>query len=243
MNEELKKLYKNSLALFETMKFAYSSDDNKIGQYASFEIYLRKYNQLVREISQHTDISLIDYYNEEKIPNAFSLTWPQQKQYFDSVLTNLSIMVSLLENNLDIKENKILDLKNFLETNLRKAVTEIPRNEKEIQDKIEILLIGKGYSKGIDYDRETGRVKISIKEVIPDFIFPKLGLALEIKFTKDKTKTKAIVDEINADIRSYGKQYLNILFLIYDFGTIRDESEFKNDIENKNNIHVIIIKH
>lgn len=78
-------------------------------------------------------------------------------------------------------------------------------------------------------------------QVIPDFIFQKLGLASEIKFTKNKTKT--IVDEINADIRGYGKDYSNLLFLIYDIGTIRDENEFKNDIDNEDNIQLIIVKH
>jgi hypothetical protein len=50
------------------------------------------------------------------------------------------------------------------------------------------LLIGRGFTKGIDYDRETGRVKVSIKEVVPDFVFPKLGLALEVKLSTDKDK-------------------------------------------------------
>ncbi|RIH64328.1 hypothetical protein D1164_14635 [Mariniphaga sediminis] len=243
MKEELQKLYKNAIALLETMKFTYTSDDNKISQYGSFDVFIRKYTQIAMSVSKYVDISLLDIYNLEKIPNAFSLTWPQQKQMFDGVLANLSLLISLLENHLDIKQNKILELKDFLASNLRKTIIEIPRNEKEIQGKVETLLIGKGFSKGIDYDREVGRVKVSMKEVIPDFIFQKLGLALEIKFTKDKTKTKSIIDEINADIRAYGKEYANQLFLIYDIGTITDENEFKNDIDNQDNIQVIIVKH
>ena len=113
----------------------------------------------------------------------------------------------------------------------------------EIQDTIETLLIGKGLCKGIDFNREVGRVKVSIKEVIPDFIFPKLGLALEVKFTNDKTKTKRIIDQINADIRAYSKEYSNLLFVVYDIGTITDVNEFKNDIQNKDIINVIIVKH
>lgn len=243
MNEELQKSYKNALALLDTMKFTYLSDNNKISQYGSFSIFLRKYNQITKCVAKYLDVSLLDYYDEEKIPNPFDLTWPQQKNIFDGILTNLGLLISILENHLDIKQNKIQGLKDFLSSNLRKAILETPNGEKEIQDKIEILLIGKGYNKGIDYDRETGRVKVSIREVIPDFIFQKLGLALEIKFTKDKTKTKSIVDEINADIRAYGKDYSNLIFLIYDIGTIRDENEFKNDIDNEDNIQVIIVKH
>ena len=51
------------------------------------------------------------------------------------------------------------------------------------------------------------------------------------------------VDEINADIQAYGKQYSQLLFLIYDIGTIRDEDEFKNDIDNADNIQLVIVKH
>jgi len=97
--------------------------------------------------------------------------------------------------------------------------------------------------KGVDYDREVGRVKVSIKEVVPDFIFQKLGLALEIKLSKTTTKSKAIVDEINADIMSYAKEYRSIIFLLYDLGSIRDEAEFKGDLEVNDAVSVIVIKH
>ena len=186
---------------------------------------------------------LIDTFNEKKIPGAMDTTTIQQKELFDSALANLSLLISFLSNKVKIRESRILNLKNFLSVNLRKAVMSEPKREKDIQDLIEQLLIGREMIKGLDYDRERGRVKVSAKEVIPDFIFPKYDLALEVKFTKDSLKTKEIIDQINADIISYSKIYKNILFLIYDFGTIRDEDEFKNDIDNKENILVTIIKH
>ena len=71
--------------------------------------------------------------------------------------------------------------------------------------------------KGVDYDREVGRVKVAIKEVVPDFIFQKLGMALEVKLSKSTSKSKTIIDEINADILSYSKEYRSVLFLIYQF--------------------------
>ena len=67
------------------------------------------------------------------------------------------------------------------------------------------MLIGRGFTKGIDYDREVGRVKVSIKEVVPDFILPKLSFAIEVKLAKTDSKAKAIVDEINADIQATKK--------------------------------------
>jgi hypothetical protein len=56
-------------------------------------------------------------------------------------------------------------------------------------------------------------------------------------------RIKKLADEINADIQSYGKFYSNQLFVIYDLGSIRDEDEFKKDLDNNENISLIIIKH
>ena len=70
-----------------------------------------------------------------------------------------------------------------------------------------------------------------------------MGLALEVKLSKTTTKSKVIVDEINADIMSYSKEYRSLLFMIYDLGSIRDESEFKNDLEVNEGISVVIVKH
>ncbi len=39
------------------------------------------------------------------------------------------------------------------------------------------------------------------------------------------------------------KKYSQLLFVVYDMGTIRDEDEFKTDIDNKDNIQIVIVKH
>ena len=95
-------------------------------------------------------------------------------------------------------------------------------------------------AKGTEYDRETGRVKTSGKELVPDFIFPHVKLCLEVKLSTSIDKRRAIVDEINADIRTYGTQYERQIYLVYDVGTIRDEAEFRRDLES---VSVIIVKH
>ena len=156
---------------------------------------------------------------------------------------NLSILKAYLETKLDIRTDGITRLKYFLQVNLRKVIFSEPEKESDIQDAIEQLLIGHGLSKGIDYDRERGRVKVSIKEVVPDFILPRLGLAIEVKLSKDKNKSRSIVDEINADITAYSKKYSSLLFVVYDLSTIRDEIEFKQNLENGNQVSLIIIKH
>jgi len=51
------------------------------------------------------------------------------------------------------------------------------------------------------------------------------------------------VDEINSDIRTYGSRYDRQLYVIYDISTIRDETEFKKDLENTPGVSVLVIKH
>lgn len=244
LENEINKYITFTASLIDSMALSMNGED--ILQYSSYEVYMRKYNSLIEELIRCKiieNIGLLDYYNLEKLPSKFDTIPMQQKGYFESVYTNLKILKNLLENMMGIKKNKVLEIKDFFKANLRKAVFNLPEKEIEIQNIMEQLLIGKGFEKGIHYDRETGRIKISIKEVIPDFIFPKLGLALEVKLSKTTTKSKAIVDEINADILAYSKEYNSILFLVYDLGSIRDIDEFKNDLESYDNVSIIVIKH
>jgi hypothetical protein len=108
---------------------------------------------------------------------------------------------------------------------------------------IENMLIGRGLQKGQGYDREVGRVKVSSKESVPDFIFYKLSLCLEVKLIKTFTRVKEVVDEINADIAAYYKGYKNMMFVVYDMGFIRDETEFRSDLEWTGVSSVIVVKH
>ena len=103
-------------------------------------------------------------------------------------------------------------------------------------------MIGRGDVRGIDYDRETGRTKVSIKESVPDFIFPRLSLALEVKLSKEKSRLGALVEQMSADVVSYSTKFSRILFVVYDLGTIQNEVQFKSGIE-KGNVSVIIVKH
>jgi hypothetical protein len=56
-------------------------------------------------------------------------------------------------------------------------------------------------------------------------------------------RVKEAVDEINADIAAYSKQYRSLLFIVYDLGHIRDELEFREDLERSANVSVIVVKH
>ena len=52
-------------------------------------------------------------------------------------------------------------LTDFFQSHMRPAMMKQPENEKDVQDTVEALLIGRGLQKGQEYDRETGRVKMS----------------------------------------------------------------------------------
>ncbi|WP_318413884.1 PD-(D/E)XK nuclease domain-containing protein [Photobacterium leiognathi] len=218
--------------------------ESNVWKYSSYKNYAKKYNKLASlVIPSVKSAEMLDLYNIDKIPSEFNTVASQQKTLFFSVHANLSILKAMLESQVGYKEDKVLQIRDFLEANLRRATFNEPEREVQVQDTIEQLLIGKGLEKGVDYDREVGRVKVSIKEVIPDFILQKLGLAIEVKLSKSATKSRTIVDEINADILAYSKGYRSTLFVIYDLGSIRDESEFKNDLEIHEGVSVVIVKH
>jgi len=172
-----------------------------------------------------------------------SYTWIQQKEYFDCAYSNAALLKSLLEGAIGYAEDETHNLRDFIQANLRRVVFGTPEKEVEIQNGIESLIVGRGMAKGKDYDRETGRVKTSGKESIPDFIFPNLNLCLEVKLSNSREKLRSIVDEINADIRAYTTRYDRQLYIVYDLGTIRDEAEFRRDLEDARGVSVVIVKH
>lgn len=231
-------------ALLASMQNSVEADRESVWKYGSFLTYARKYNQLVQAIAKVVRIEpVVDLYDLEKMPSPADTIALQQKELFECVHANLSVLKALLESKLGMRADKIRSLSDFFQSTLRRAIFSMPEKEVEVQNAVEQLLIGRGLVKGVDYDRETGRVKVSIKETVPDFILQKLGLAIEVKLSRTRAKSKEIVDQINADIRAYGKEYASILFIVYDLGTIRDEVEFKQDLEVVDDVTVIVVKH
>jgi hypothetical protein len=245
--EKLKGLLRSVIALQDAMRESVSSAAGEfanLGKYTSFKIFMRKYNLLAKEAAPSLhNISALDEFKIDLVKDSGSLPWPVQKERFDHVSINVAILRSLLESAIGFAEDETQNLKDFIQANLRKAIFTLPEKETEIQNGIESLLIGRRMVKGIDYDRETGRVKTSGKESIPDFIFPKLKLCLEVKLSKSRDNFRTIVDEINADVRCYGTVYERQLYVVYDLASIRDEAEFKKDIASAVGVSVVIVKH
>ena len=242
-NERLKELLSFTSAVLDSMELGIRNAKGQILPYSGFRDYMRKSNDLVALVSAVVQIDpVVDRYDLSKVKSAFDTTTIEQKNMFEMVHTNLSILKSFLERKLDVVHDQVESLNLFIQANFRRMLFDEPERELHVQNAIEQLLIGRGLAKGVDYDREVGRVKVSIKEVVPDFILPRLSMAIEAKLVKDRTKSKAVVDEMNADIQAYGKAYAYITFVVYDVGAIRDETEFKTGIEKKGNIAVLIVK-
>lgn len=240
--KSLKILIKQVRNLIDVMESIDSNPNASQYKYSVCNNMVRRYQDFAEESVKYAKLSaLFASYDVSKLKNVFDMTGIEQQSIFYDVLISAKMLLSTLITSDDFIEDENDNFYNDIKSKFRGLFFEIPENEKEVQDNFERLLHSQNYSKGIDYDRESGKMKFSGREYIPDFIIPKLKLCIEIKLVKKGNKSK-IIEQINADITAYSKEYENILFLIYDVGGIRDEEEFKKDIENINNTRVLIIK-
>lgn len=215
------------------------------GRFATFGTYAAQYNGLAINVVDvlNLDKRTFPTFNMDKMPSWGDSVWPMQRQIIEAVLLNTEMILSYLESATEFSEDEFLNLENFFKIKLRSAIYDKPDKEVHIQNTIENLLVGKGWAKGIDYDRESGKFEFSGKEYIPDFIVPKLGLCIEVKLLREGKKSN-IIEEINADITAYSKKYDRQLYIIYDLGVIRDELELRRDIEAAGSaIKVVVVKH
>jgi hypothetical protein len=134
---------------------------------------------------------------------------------------------------------KTITLIDLAQYKLRKIMRTIPRDEKEVQDKFEDVLTSMDFK----YLRDQETIAYSSKSYKPDFTFPEIDTALEIKLCNRAGREKEIIAEINDDILAYKTKYPNIVFLVYDLGHIRDIDRFKADIESQDRVIVLVIKH
>jgi REase_DpnII-MboI len=216
---------------------------NDLWIHSGFMQFARKYNELVKLIAAEVQLPpIFPIYKTDTLTNGNTVP-STRKAVFDSVYADLCVLKGVLEGQLGVVDDQTESLRNFIQARLRSAVMHPPNKEFDIQDAIEALLIGRGLQKGTDYDREVGRVKVSAKEVVPDFIFPPLQLALEVKLVRTSAKIRVVIDEINADIAAYSKSYRSLIFVVYDLGQIQDEVEFKQDLDNSGNVSIVVVKH
>ena len=212
-------------------------------RYVSFRDMAIIYNNLADDVLATTKFKVsVNKFNVEHMPGYADTLWGEQKRILEQVLLQAKLIKIILQGNLDFAEDEFDNIANFIFSKLRSTIFRKPDKETEIQDAIESLLIGRGMSKGIDYDRETGKLEFSGKEFIPDFIIPNLKACVEVKLLREGRKSK-IIEEISADITAYGKIYERQLFIVYDLGIIQNEAEFKRDIENIGSVKLVVVKH
>jgi hypothetical protein len=213
------------------------------GKWGAFKDYARAYNILALEYIRVTNDKGINVYDIDKMKSWANTVWPQQKRVFDAVYADTLILSSVLSAYDVGISASISEIQDLLVANLRKVIYSKPEREIEIQNAIETLLVGRGYQKSIDYDREAGAVKFSGKAFIPDFIFPNLNLSLEVKLITEKQHISKCIEEMSADIPSYLSVYKNVLFCVYDLGLIRDVNEFQEGFHKQNGVRICVIKH
>ena len=135
--------------------------------------------------------------------------------------------------------NIMIKLLNTVNNKFRKFFQEEPKNEKDVQNHFENLLVGCDFS----YTREKERVTYSTKTYVPDFVLSDLNLAVELKICNRETREKEIISEINDDILAYNTKYKNSMFVIYDIGNIRDVEQFKSSFKAYENVIIVVVKH
>ena len=137
------------------------------------------------------------------------------------------------------ESNEIIKIISSIDNRLRKTIHIKPTREKEINDALENLFI----ALELDYKREKIRIVYSTKTYEPDFVFEKINAVVEGKLCDNEKREKDIISEINDDIMAYKTKYANLIFIIYDLGVIRDQDQFRESIETKDQVIIRIIKH
>jgi hypothetical protein len=135
--------------------------------------------------------------------------------------------------------SEILKIISLIENGLRKTIRTTPKNESEIQDKLETLFIGANF----EFTREKERIQYSSKTYQPDFVFAKIETVVEVKFCNRDAREKELIREINDYIVAFKTKYPNLIFVVYDLGIIRDLDQFKKSFEKQGSVIVKIIKH
>jgi hypothetical protein len=208
--------------------------------YAGYPFYVDEYNRLIL-LTAEADPEVVTHFQSIQLGrhrNPMDTPGPMWKSYAEQAAVRLNSLASYLKAKLGTKEKEHEQIIDLISANLRASLYEDPKNEREVQDVLEIIF----RVRTLDYRREKDTVPYSTKRYIPDFTFNRIGLAVEVKLCKDRNREKEMIDEINGDIIGYAGRYDRSLFVIYDLGFIRDTAQFSADIEKNSNVHVLIIK-
>ena len=209
--------------------------------YGGYPAYIAEYNKLlpfvIEEYGAEAEylfqpIDLGKSINPADVPG---MMW---RTYAELAAARLAALASYLQDKVGEKTIQIQSILDVINLNLRPAIFDKPKREREIQNSLEIILRAKGF----DYQREKVSIVYSSKTYVPDFTFDSRDLALEVKFCNTVRKEKDIIDEINGDIPAYKTKYRHLIFVVYDLGFIRDVMQFKSGIEDNPDVYVLVVK-
>ena len=239
---ELAKISRQAEALKRAMDNVMVGTTPDHAKWGAVNSFIGIYNRYARMFNTNTGQSAV-IFDEGRLKPSGDTVWAIQKQHFDQLYAELLILMSNLSEFDTGLSFSISGLTDLLSTNLRKVIFEKPDTELQVQNAVETLLVGRGYQKGVHYDRESGRVRFSGKDFIPDFNFHSLHSALEIKLIKEAGNPSQIVEQLSADIPAYKSHYPNVIFCVYDLGALRDIHEFENGLQNTDGVRVCVVKH
>ena len=135
-----------------------------------------------------------------------------------------------------------LDLRtivDLLERRLPRAFRGRPEEERDVQNGFETLLAGAD----IAYERESDSIVYSSRTYVPDFTFPGLQAALELKLLNRADKEEEVIAEIHDEILAYRTRYARIVFGVYDLGFIREPDRFSRTFDGPDGVLVTVIRH
>jgi hypothetical protein len=131
--------------------------------------------------------------------------------------------------------SRVLDL---LERRLPGAFRGRPETELDVHNGFETLLAGAE----IAYQRESSSIVHGSRTYVPDFTFPDLQTALELKLCDRPGREKEILAEITDEIAAYGTKYARMVFGIYDLGFIKDPDPFSERLGAPDRIWVRVMR-
>lgn len=148
-----------------------------------------------------------------------------------------------------VTDDFVLTIINFEEiisdtlNNFRKSIIQKfkPNCERDVQDYFTIFYDIKGYN----FLKEKESVLYFGKNFTPDFTYPILNVAVELKFVNDEEKIQKVREQLSADIAAYSTRWKDILIVVYDKGgNIRNVDRFTKDFHRDGDIRVrcIVIK-
>ncbi|MGD9109991.1 MAG: hypothetical protein PVG93_03530 [Phycisphaerales bacterium] len=160
---------------------------------------------------------------------------PRCKVHSDSLLKFIADREYMKDDSRRLAERIAERLNNAIPIAFRRRS---PTNENEINDQIQALL----QNDEENYRREFPSTTFALSKVIPDHEAIHQDVLIEAKYIRKGTTPSKISDGIAADITKYSSTKF-ILFVVYDpHRMISQDNRFRNDIEEKRDCLVSIIR-